>query len=418
LLVKLFLLCYKLGNKFKKEVPQMFFRQKEPKQRPAVKKVSELVNPKSHNQKKYISLMLVPSYSTGKTRSLRIPRVILNCFMLVLLAVCLVVWGFYLRSLHFERVARHLNNSLEETQATFNAFQEESEITQNELTDAAAQMHEQLTEEQQRVQEEIDRQERRHQETLGDIWEIIDELEIQMREFEEERLGIIENLSARYFIEPIAELLLQMEEEQNILRAEFSRGGNHKAPNETVPAIQLLSFTPKTSFSENELFSRLDSLVNELEVQRILLNNIEFFKVQMSPYLLNYPTLWPVRGNISSGFGWRRNPFGGRGSEHHNGIDIPARSGTPIRAAGGGTVTFAGWQNGYGNTIVIDHGNGITTKYAHNTRNAVSEGWRVERGDIIAYVGSTGRSTGAHLHYEVRINGAAVNPVSFLTEYF
>jgi murein DD-endopeptidase MepM/ murein hydrolase activator NlpD len=184
----------------------------------------------------------------------------------------------------------------------------------------------------------------------------------------------------------------------------------------TVPTVSLMSYS-QPSLTEDELLGRLDGLLTELEIQRRLLDNINEYNEKMSPYLLNYPTIWPVSGQISSGYGWRRNPFGGSGREHHNGIDIPARQGTAIRAAGGGTVTFSGWQNGYGNTVVIDHGNGITTKYAHNTRNNVREGRRVERGDIIGYVGSTGRSTGSHLHYEVIRNGSAVNPVSFLLEY-
>lgn len=109
--------------------------------------------------------------------------------------------------------------------------------------------------------------------------------------------------------------------------------------------------------------------------------------------------------------------MGGSGGEHHGGVDIPAPTGTPIRAAGGGTIIYAGWRNGYGNTVKIDHGHGIVTLYAHNTRNNVHVGQRVERGDIIAYVGSTGRSTGPHLHYEVQINGVARNPVPFLLEH-
>ncbi|MDR0272276.1 MAG: hypothetical protein LBI27_03040, partial [Clostridiales bacterium] len=158
----------------------MFFRREKPQTRPEIKKVSELINTKSHNQKKFISLMLVPSYSTGKTRSLRIPRAVLHGVLAVAFVICSVIMGFYLKSLHFQRIARDLNNSLEETQATFNAFQTESEKTQNELLDITGQMLEQLTEEQSRAQTEIDRQEQRHQNTLEDIWEIIDELEGQI----------------------------------------------------------------------------------------------------------------------------------------------------------------------------------------------------------------------------------------------
>lgn len=393
----------------------MFFRRKESQIRPSVKKVSELINTKSHNQKKYVSLLLVPSYSTGKTRSLRIPRAVLHGVAIFLFVIFSVVIGFYLRSLHFERAARNLSLFLDETVETFYAFRYESELVQNELVDATVQIYEQLSKEQMRAQFEIYHQERRHQGNLEDVWNIIDEIEYQIRELEEVQQEIRSNLGARSVIPPIANILLQMDESQETLR--LSLTPEFTLEEEAVPVIGLLSFAQVPVLSEDKLINRLDFLMNELEIQRQLLNNLEYYRQKMEPYLLNYPTLWPIRGRISSGFGWRRDPFGGRTSQHHNGIDIPARTGTAIRAAGGGTVTFSGWNGGYGNTVIIDHGIGITTMYSHNSRNRVSVGERVERGDIIANVGSTGRSTGPHLHYEVRRNGTAINPVPFLIKH-
>ncbi|MCL2577345.1 MAG: peptidoglycan DD-metalloendopeptidase family protein [Defluviitaleaceae bacterium] len=393
----------------------MFFRRKEPSTRPAVKKVSEFINTKSHNQKKYISLMLVPSYSTGKTRSLRIPRAVLYSVAIVFFLIFSVVMGFYLNSRYQQQVAANLSNSLDETQAAFSTYRYESEQAQSELIDATVQMYEQLSEEQMRARLEIDRQERRHQDTLDDIWDIIDGLEDQIREFEEERQEIISNLSSRSVIPPIANLLSEMEKTQENLREALMPEIIPAKP--SAPSVGFLSFGAQAPLTEGEILNRLNSLVNELEAQRQMLVSLEEYKERMQPYLLNYPTIWPVRGQISSGYGWRRNPFGGSGSEFHYGIDIPAKVGTPIRASGGGTVIFACWQNGYGNVIEIDHGSGLTTKYAHNTRNSATVGQRVERGDIIAYVGSTGRSTGSHLHYEVRRNDTALNPVSFLLEF-
>ena len=125
---------------------------------------------------------------------------------------------------------------------------------------------------------------------------------------------------------------------------------------------------------------------------------------------------WPVpsRDRISSPFGRRTSPISGR-SENHTGIDIPAPRGNDIIAARAGTVIFAGWQNGFGNTVVVDHGGGLTTLYAHNNRNSVSVGTFVEEGQVIATIGSTGWSTGPHLHFEVRQDGTPVNPMgSFL----
>ena len=121
------------------------------------------------------------------------------------------------------------------------------------------------------------------------------------------------------------------------------------------------------------------------------------------------PSIWPTQGYVSSPYGLR---FGG--TEFHPGIDIAAEMGTPIVAAADGVVTAAGWNGGYGNMVDIDHGDGIVTRYGHASALAVSVGQQVRRGETIAYVGSTGRSTGPHLHYEVRVGGQPVNPAAYL----
>lgn len=118
---------------------------------------------------------------------------------------------------------------------------------------------------------------------------------------------------------------------------------------------------------------------------------------------------WPVTGTITSPFGWRSNPFGG-GPEFHQGLDIAAPSGTTVTAAAGGTVIMAQWYGGYGNYILIDHGGGYSTGYGHLSAIYVSTGQSVQRGQAIGAVGSTGQSTGPHLHFEVRIAGRPVDP--------
>src|SRR5882762_519320 len=115
------------------------------------------------------------------------------------------------------------------------------------------------------------------------------------------------------------------------------------------------------------------------------------------------PSLWPVDGKLESGFGGRRNPFGGSSYEFHAGQDIVVPAGTPVVAGAKGNVTFVGWQHGYGRLVVIDHGGGLTTRYGHLSEFDVEQGQDVGRGEFIGRVGSTGRSTGPHLHYEVRI---------------
>lgn len=124
---------------------------------------------------------------------------------------------------------------------------------------------------------------------------------------------------------------------------------------------------------------------------------------------------WPVEGRyyVSSGYVGRISPVG-NGYEFHTGIDIPAPEGYEIHAAEGGEVINAGWINGYGNTVIIDHGGGVSTLYAHNSDLAVEYGEMVERGQIIAYCGSTGYATGSHCHFEVRINGEHTDPWEYL----
>jgi murein DD-endopeptidase MepM/ murein hydrolase activator NlpD len=118
--------------------------------------------------------------------------------------------------------------------------------------------------------------------------------------------------------------------------------------------------------------------------------------------------IWPVRGIVTSEFGSRWGSF-------HPGIDIAAPEGTPIAAAKSGVVVFAGWNDGgYGNFVVLDNGGGVGTAYAHQSRIAVSEGQHVSQGQTLGYVGTTGNSTGDHLHFEVRINGQVQNPRSYL----
>ncbi|MGH3103488.1 MAG: murein hydrolase activator EnvC family protein [Gaiellaceae bacterium] len=117
--------------------------------------------------------------------------------------------------------------------------------------------------------------------------------------------------------------------------------------------------------------------------------------------------IWPVSGPVTSAFGWRWGRM-------HEGIDIAAPTGAPIQAAASGTVIYSGWMSGYGNLVVIDHGGGLATAYAHESSIAVGTGQAVSQGQIIGYVGCTGHCFGSHLHFEVRVNGAAVDPLGYL----
>ncbi len=143
-------------------------------------------------------------------------------------------------------------------------------------------------------------------------------------------------------------------------------------------------------------------------------NQIRVIQASMIP--ANIPNIWAHLGKINNEFGFRRNPFGGRSYEFHAGMDIDGERGDPVIAPGNGNVIKAAWSGGYGNMIEIDHGNGITTRYGHLSKIDVSVGDTVTRGQLIGYVGSTGRSTGPHLHYEFRLNDRSINPRHFLPQ--
>ena len=123
--------------------------------------------------------------------------------------------------------------------------------------------------------------------------------------------------------------------------------------------------------------------------------------------------IWPVNGVVTSPYGYRTHPIFGT-TIYHSGIDIGVDYGTPVHAADGGVVVEAGWISGYGYAVIIDHGNGLSTLYGHNQELAVSEGQSVSQGQVIAYAGSTGNSTGPHVHFEVRANGDPVDPSAYL----
>lgn len=131
--------------------------------------------------------------------------------------------------------------------------------------------------------------------------------------------------------------------------------------------------------------------------------------------LLNMPTIAPVKGIVTSGFGNRRDPFTGRLS-FHEGLDIVAPTGKEVHATGDGIVTKAAMESGYGRVVYISHGFGVTTVFGHLSGWKVEQGQKVKRGQVIGFVGSSGRSTGNHLHYEVRVDGKSTNPIAYILD--
>ena len=166
--------------------------------------------------------------------------------------------------------------------------------------------------------------------------------------------------------------------------------------------------------------SALDSSINQLATQfdrqQAQLSALQSLLLDAKIDSNLKPTGMPVPGYISSYFGVRADPFDGR-SARHTGLDIATPRGTPVHAVAEGMVTFAGVRSGYGNVVEIDHGNGYMTRYAHNSKLDVHAGQHVQVGSVIANAGSTGRSTGSHVHFEVWYDGRVINPLAFVRNH-
>lgn len=182
---------------------------------------------------------------------------------------------------------------------------------------------------------------------------------------------------------------------------------------EASPMYAVLSGEFSSSFSSFQTLSLLSLGMYNEGTSRFFMYSQAVDRIQRGLMIQSLPMSVPVDGTVTSGFGMRNHPIL-RGRRMHKGLDIAAPRGTSIYATGAGTVEFSGRKRGYGNVIIIDHGFGYKTLFAHCSRLLVDEGAKISRGDLIALVGSTGRSTGPHLHYEVIINDANLNPEAFL----
>ena len=156
---------------------------------------------------------------------------------------------------------------------------------------------------------------------------------------------------------------------------------------------------------------QLTNVESETEESQMEAELVNIEKTSNPQYL---PTMWAHMGKINNEFGFRRNPFGGRSYEFHPGLDIDGEKGDLVIAPANGVVKKAGWTGGYGNLIEVDHGNGLITRYGHLSKIEVQVGDLVTRGQEMGLVGSTGRSTGPHLHFEIRLGDKAINPRRFL----
>lgn len=168
-------------------------------------------------------------------------------------------------------------------------------------------------------------------------------------------------------------------------------------------------------YKTSDMEYRIDDLQIRATLEEQSLHDLyELLKSRQSK-LDATPTVWPVRGWVTSGFGYRVSPFTGA-NQLHEGLDIAASLGTSIRSPASGRVMAVDTSEGFGKTLLIDHGYGFVTMYGHNSEIYVKPGQRVKRGDVVAAVGNTGRTTGPHVHYELRMNGVPINPMKYILE--
>ncbi|MCO4769072.1 MAG: M23 family metallopeptidase [Deltaproteobacteria bacterium] len=212
-----------------------------------------------------------------------------------------------------------------------------------------------------------------------------------------------EDASARaYGLEPLTELELAAAERQGL--------------NDIAP-VQGSDLGPIASEGITGSLEALEARTRELEGSLIdeeaSLYEVRTYLDDRSSLVNSHPSVWPVRGWLTSRYGYRNSPHG-EGRRLHAGIDIAAPRGTPVVAPSDGHVVFAGYHTAYGNLVIIDHGYGLSSKYAHLSRLHVRVGQRIAAGNLLGRVGSTGRSTGPHLHFEIHQDGVAVNPLRFL----
>jgi murein DD-endopeptidase MepM/ murein hydrolase activator NlpD len=181
-------------------------------------------------------------------------------------------------------------------------------------------------------------------------------------------------------------------------------GGSPSGP-EAAKTLLAMVTSPEGTFGV--LRTLLDSLESRLRVVRTDVQRVEALASAT-------PSIWPAVGWLTDGFGGRRDPFTGEAARHE-GLDIAADKGTPVHAAAEGVVQSAGWSGDFGNLVVVEHRFGLTTRYAHLSRIEVKAGDEVARGQVIGQIGSTGRASGPHLHYEVWANGQPIDPLALLT---
>jgi len=313
------------------------------------------------NRKEFFTIMIIPHAPVKNVKSVKFSKWVVSSFVVlnIIMFTVVCIFGFSYYS---------LNMKFESKKAEYESLQAMKEHDEKQLQEYKAN--------EQEIKEKI---------------HILKDLEGKLREIIESKGEKPQSSSSTY-------------------PKLSSRGGGTSYPYDggsysvelTDEQIDALDDFEEIYFTVDQMVEQVNLRIEELNVA------IEKAEQQMKAMRAK-PSALPTYGKITSGFGYRKNPFG-RGYEFHTGIDIANKYRTPIVASGDGVVTVAGRDGGYGLLVKINHRNGYESLYGHNSKIVVKVGQEVKRGDLIAYMGSTGRSTGTHCHFEVRLNGKAINP--------
>lgn len=204
--------------------------------------------------------------------------------------------------------------------------------------------------------------------------------------------------------------MLKFKNEKALLKGQAVGGPTDEDVKELAA---LLDDAPQAAVQRNE--ASMADLMSAAADREKRFDEIRRYVLKRSTLMAARPSAWPVHGWISSGFGDRTNPVTAKAG-FHTGVDIANDTGTPIRVTADGVVSFAGWEGGYGKLVVVNHGNGYSTYYGHLSEIKAAVGRPLKRGDVVGLMGATGNTTGPHLHYEIRLYGAAIDPTKYMEE--
>lgn len=306
--------------------------------------------------KEYYTLMLVPHNPLNDVRSIRFPKLLVSIFVLFNIAAFAAVCAFAI-SYH------SLGINLLSKRAEYQSLQHMNEINEEQLS--------------------------QYKSTEDEIKQKM----VELKGLQNKLKNIIESEGGK--------------PQSSIRMPTIASRGNTEVVSQTEG---LPSFAYADTY---DLFSAVDNLEDDVNATIAELDEVMARAEKAMQEMRARPSAMPVYGTITSPFGYRKDPIRGD-SEFHTGIDISNKEGTPVRASGDGIVVEAGWCSGYGNLVRINHKNGYESLYGHNSKIIVRAGQYVKRGQIIGYMGSTGRTTGSHCHFEVRYNGKPVNPYSLM----